>query len=79
MSNDDRLYNTLEKMDQRLDNVDITLAKQSVVLEQHVKRTNLLEDEIRPIKKHVDRVNAIMWLMSGILTLLLAAKSLGLF
>lgn len=84
---DDRIYKILDKMDQRLDNVDVTLAKQSVVLEEHVKRTNLLEskiadleaDELKPIKKHVDRVNAIMWVMGGLLTVAATLKSLGLF
>lgn len=35
---------TLEKVDGRLDTIDVTLGKQQTVLEEHVKRTNLLEE-----------------------------------
>jgi len=43
----------LDKLDSHLERIDITLAKQSVVLEDHVKRTTLLEARVIPIEDHV--------------------------
>ena len=45
-----RIENKIDKLDQRLDNIDLTLARQNVSLEDHIKRTNMLEEEIKPIK-----------------------------
>ncbi len=47
----------LDKIDQRINNVDVTLAAQHEVLKEHVRRTNLLEEQIKPIEKHVSMVN----------------------
>jgi hypothetical protein len=41
----------LDKCDERLDKVDITLAKQQVILDEHVKRTNLLEEKVDADRK----------------------------
>lgn len=76
--NNDRLYQKLDNIDQRLDNVDVTMARNTVLLDEHIKRTNLLEAEIKPIKRHMDMVNLLAKLMSGALGLLLAARQLGL-
>lgn len=45
---------TLERMDTRLDSVDVTIGKQQTVLEEHVKRTNALEDKIIIHQKETD-------------------------
>lgn len=44
----------LEKMDNRLDNVDVTMVKQQVVLDEHVRRTNLLEEKTEAAKKELE-------------------------
>ncbi len=36
----------LDKMDSRIDNIDITLARQSVSLEEHIRRTEINEKAI---------------------------------
>lgn len=51
------------KLDDRLDSVDKTLVKQEANLSEHMRRTALLEDEIKPLKKHV-------WMFEGGLKLL---------
>lgn len=48
-----RIFDKLDKLDERLDNMDKSLLRQTITLEEHVKRTNLLEEEIRPMKKHM--------------------------
>lgn len=56
----DKVLEKLDKIDERVDRIDVTMAKQEVVLEEHVRRTNILEDELKPIKKHVNMVNAVV-------------------
>ena len=82
----DVLKMLLERLDQRLDNVDITLARLTVSVEEHVKRTNLLEkqiektnDEIKPIQAHVAFMGAVAKMGSILGAIVLGAKSLGLF
>lgn len=79
MSDDQRIHDKLDKLDERLDQQGITLVKNTAILEEHIKRTALLEEDMRPIKKHVALVNAAAKIGSAALGLLLAAKQLGLF
>lgn len=48
---DERILDKLEVMDQRLDNIDVTLAKQSVMLDNHIYRTKLAEQNIEILKE----------------------------
>ena len=51
-----------EKIDKILDhsaNVDVTLGKQEEQIRYHIKRTDLVEEEVREIKAHINIVNAI--------------------
>lgn len=74
---DEKFYEKLEKMDSRLDSIDKTLVKQEVNLDNHIKRTDLLEKhtdklfrELEPIKKHVNHVEGGMKLL-GLLSLVI--------
>ncbi len=67
MADLDRLFEKIEKIDDRLSNIDLSLVRNTISLEEHVKRTNILEEEIRPIKKHVLMVEAIFKLI-GVLS-----------
>lgn len=77
----DKMDHKLDKLDNRVDNVDVTLAKQEVSLSEHIRRTALLEEDVRPIKKHVNNVQGALKLL-GLISLLagIAAvlKELGL-
>lgn len=88
------LHKVLEKMDAKLDSnhketqdrcnsIDSTLINQGKDLEYHIKRTNLLEDELQtvkkdvePVRRHVDKMEFfIKWSFkiiggSGILTIM---------
>lgn len=44
---------TLERMDGRLDNLDVTAGKQQTILDEHVKRTNLLEGKLEEERKAI--------------------------
>jgi RecB family endonuclease NucS len=41
----------------RLGSIDITLAKQEEHLAEHIRRTQLLEEDMVPVKEHVQQVN----------------------
>lgn len=70
----------LDKMDQKLDriedkisNIDVTLAKQAKDLEHHIYRTDLAEHniellrtEIQPVKRHVAIVDASLKIIGAI-------------
>lgn len=66
---DDRRLERIEaKMDDIADHtasIDITLAKQSIILAEHIRRTEILEEKLEPVETHVKLVNAILKL-SGV-------------
>lgn len=45
---------------ERMNSIDITLVRQSVILAEHIKRTNLLEAKIAPLEKHVNYVEGFL-------------------
>jgi hypothetical protein len=40
--------------------IKITLERNTMSLEEHMRRTNLLEDQVRPIEKHVQMFNGVL-------------------
>jgi hypothetical protein len=60
MDDQKRLEDKVDKIVDKICSIDVTLVKQSIILEEHIKRTNLLEDKIEPIEKHVIMVNGVL-------------------
>lgn len=67
----DRIDDHIGKIASHSANVDVTLAKQSVLLEEHIRRTRLLEERVEqeaqdvtetmaPIKRHVEGLQFLM-------------------
>lgn len=67
----DRIDDNYDRLTGHIASIDITLAKQSVLLEEHIRRTNLLEDRLEgeiikqaealsPIQKHVAGVGFLI-------------------
>lgn len=56
----------LGTIDSTLVRMDVTLAKQSVQLAEHMKRTEMLEERVAPIERHVIQVGAILKLLTFI-------------
>lgn len=79
MDQNDRILSLLEKIDARLDNIDITMLKNTISLEEHIKRTNLLEEEFKPIKKDHALLKASVKILSTAAGAAVVAKQLGLF
>jgi hypothetical protein len=56
----ERIEEKLDKVGDRLANIDVTLAGQHVTLYEHIKRTAIIERELLPIKGHVTMLNALV-------------------
>lgn len=59
----ERIEARMDDISDHLGSIDVTLAKQSVLLEEHIKRSNMLEEIVMPIKSHVDVIKVIMKVM----------------
>jgi len=82
MSDDKRLERIEQKLDDSNDHlasIDVTLAAQHVSLREHIRRTAALEQEMKPIKKHIDMVSGalkLIGLLAAIGAIYEAVKSL---
>lgn len=50
------LSETTDKMDKRLDNIDRTMDKNTLSLDEHMRRTDLIESQLNPIRSAYDWV-----------------------
>lgn len=63
-----RILDKQDEIAKDLAQINVTLAKQEVSLAEHIRRTELLELEVKPIKQHVQRVNNILAAMGLIVS-----------
>lgn len=67
----DRIYDKIDKVENKLDmvqdgvylrleSIDKTLVRQEANLEEHMRRTELLEQEILPIREHVHQLRGVL-------------------
>lgn len=75
---------TLLQILNQISAINVTLAGQKVILEEHVRRTNLLEAQMKPLEAHMNMMNGALKLIgaastiAGIIELVhLAMKWLG--
>ncbi len=83
MSDLNRILDKLDKIDVRQDQMSDALNRNSSSLEEHMRRTDILEiyvqKEIPPLKRLKQRAEGGAWVISIVLAGILAAKQLGLF
>lgn len=85
MDKSNKLEDKLDKMDQRLDTISETLIINTAHLREHMRRTELLEqyvqDEVTPIKKHVEMVKygiqGVLWISGALAALAVFALTLS--
>lgn len=53
---DDRLFQQLDRMEARLDSVDVRLAEYNKQLDYHIVRTDELQEQMKPVQAHVEQV-----------------------
>ena len=51
-----RIFEKVEKIEAHLYSIDTTLARQHSSLEEHMRRTQLLEEEMKPVARHVEQM-----------------------
>jgi uncharacterized membrane protein YukC len=63
----ERILDKLDRIQDKIADIDKTLVKNTESLEEHIRRTNLLEtqltkqdEKLAPVYTHVDRVNFIV-------------------
>ena len=59
MCDEDRVIARIDKLDDRLLSIDTTLSAQHESLQIHIKRTDLLEQQMEPLKKQSAILNFI--------------------
>lgn len=81
MSNDDLkwIYDKLEAMAVKQDKHTEIMARLVAHLDENARRTKEIELELKPIKAHVQLVNAGVKVLSACGALVMGAHSLGLF
>jgi uncharacterized membrane-anchored protein YhcB (DUF1043 family) len=62
----EKIYEKLDKLDNRLYKIDTHLAVYNQQLAEHIRRTELLEKEVEPIKAHVIVVSSLAKILAGI-------------
>ena len=50
----------LDKIAEDIGEIKVTLAEQKIILENHIARTEALEEIVEPIKKHVEGINGVV-------------------
>lgn len=68
----ERIECKIDKVVDHLGSIDVTLAAQHASLKEHIRRTELLEQEVAPIKTHVNMISGGLKLIG-----LLAALGAG--
>lgn len=71
----ERVYDRQEKLVDSVHEINITLAKQHISLEEHMKRSqaaeeaiSLLRTELKPIERHVELVRFVVKVVAGLLS-----------
>jgi hypothetical protein len=76
----ERIESKIDKVVEHIGSIDVTLAKQSVILDEHIRRTNILEKKFEPVEEHVASVHTSLKTLKfalKILAILGASGGLG--
>ena len=66
----DKIEEKLDKIDRRIDNIDKHLAVYNTQLKFHIKRTDMLEEEIQPLKAGVIKAQGAMMFVGVLATVI---------
>ena len=69
----DKIDRKLEKIDERIDNIDKHLAVYNSQLRFHIKRTDMLEKSMEPLKVHLNKTHGILPFIGVIATVITVA------
>jgi len=66
----DKIDEKLDRIDRRIDNIDKHLAVYNTQLKFHIKRTDMLEEEIKPLKAGVIKAQGAMMFVGVLATVI---------
>lgn len=72
MADDKRLERMEVKLDDisdHLGSIDVTLGQQHISLKEHIRRTKALEEQMVPVRRHVDMVKGAAALIALLATI----------
>jgi len=72
----DKIENKIDAIAHRINAIDVTLAAQHESLKDHIRRTELLEAQVEPIKEHVDGLKGVVHFLKILAVLAAIAESL---
>jgi hypothetical protein len=56
----ERIENKVDTISEKVSDINSTLAAQHVSLEHHIKRTDLLEAQVIPLRGHADELKGVV-------------------
>jgi len=72
----ERLEEKLDKIVEQIAEINVTMARNTASLDEHIRRTNMLEEKLEPVEKHVLMVNSITKFVITMITLAAAATAI---
>lgn len=79
--NNERLYELLDKISEDISDLKVTSAKQEENIKEHIRRTELAEEniqmirsEIQPLKEHVIAINGVLKII-GIISVIIGSAA----
>lgn len=57
---DNRLNDKIDEIIDKLASINVSIAKMEVDVAHHIKRTDLLEEQVEPMKKHADELAGVI-------------------
>lgn len=70
----DKISVKIDKIADKLTALDVTTIKQQVILNEHIRRTELLEETVKPLSKHVNIMNAALKILGIVSTIAVIAE-----
>ena len=79
--NNERIYELLDKISDDISELKITAAKQEENIKEHIRRTELAEEnleiirkEIQPLKEHVIAINGVLRII-GVISIIIGSAA----
>ena len=84
MSDIKTIHNKLDVIIDKINQIEVSQSRTEIIMDTHIKRTalaeqnlQLLRDEFKPIKNHVDFINNTAKLVAGLAATFLLLKQMG--
>lgn len=71
-----RIEDKLDRVAEDIGEIKVTLASQHISLSDHIRRTELLEEVVEPIKRHMAFVSALGRIGGGVIALITLAAAI---